>query len=66
MWIGRRPAFWSARAVRKRVAERCSDRPKQGSGQPGMFGCEKQCRQAHGACLPNGRTGKVQSLGQLF
>ena len=40
---------WSARALRKRESERCSDRPERANCQPGLFGraCfEKQRRRS--------------------
>ena len=37
MSTGRVQDLWSARALLKRVSERCSDRPEKASGQPGMF-----------------------------
>ena len=38
MSTGRVQEVWSARALLKRVSERCSDRPEKASGEPGMFG----------------------------
>ena len=37
MSTGRVQEVESARALLKRVSERCSDRPEKASGQPGIF-----------------------------